>query len=73
MYIQKRNRYFILWFANDTKSISIDAKHKPWAHRVAFYENGGRRKNLDSCFDCTLIIGTVCISYTNYYIDKDKL
>lgn len=74
MYIQKLGkRSFSLWFDKGTKSISINAEHKEWTPRIAFHENGGRRKNKDSCFDCTLILGTICMSYTNWSLQREHI
>jgi len=71
MQIQKHGiKSFTLWFAGGHKSISINAEHKAWPPRLSFHDNGGRRSNMDSCFDCTLILGTLCLSYTNWNLSN---
>jgi len=71
MHIQKFGKLsFSLWFDKERKSLSINAEKKQWPPRLSFHENGGRRKNGDKCFDCTLIVWTVCFSYTNWALQK---
>ena len=71
MNIQKLGKYcWTFWLFKETKSITINANKKEWPPRLSFYENGGRRRQGDSCFDCTLIIGTICILYTNWNLQK---
>lgn len=67
MTIQRLGKRSIsIWFKKDTKSISINWEKKEWSPRISFHENGGRKNTRDKCFDCTLIIGTICFSYTNW-------
>lgn len=53
------------WFGNTSKVFSIIRKNgnKP---RIEFFENGGRRKKGDKCFDVHLIIGYTVFNYCNY-------
>lgn len=65
------------WFDNSEKSISFNWVRKGWKEvgnkpRITFHENGGRKKNGDKCFDCTLCIGYLLLSYTNWNIQKKR-
>jgi len=73
MKIQKlEKRSFSLWLLHSTRTITINADRKQWKPRIQFHENKGRRKNNDSCFDCSLIIGTIIFGYTNWNLQNKK-
>lgn len=59
------------WFGNTSKVFSIISYKDSWKKngnelRIEFYENSGRRKNGDKCFDIHLIIGYTKFNYCNY-------
>lgn len=62
---------FEKWWKNGTKVFQIVSHKKSWKKvgnkpRFALYENGGRKKKGDNCFDITLIIGYTIFDYTNF-------
>lgn len=71
MHVQDIGKTKYLWMT-PTRSISINYARKQWAPRLSFHENGGRKNNGDSCFDCSLIIGTIIFSYTNWNLQNNK-
>lgn len=59
------------WWAGGNKVFQINNYKKSWREcgnkpRFCIHENGGRRKNGDSCFDISLIIGYTIFNYTNF-------
>lgn len=67
---------FERWWKHDTKCFSIRNYKKSWKEvgnkpRLSFHTNGAKRKNGDTCFDCSLIIGYTIISYTNFDLQKE--
>ncbi len=59
------------WFGNTSRVFSIINYKDSWKKngnkpRIEFFENGGRRKNGDKCFDVHLIIGYTIFNYCNY-------
>ena len=69
------NIIFEKWWSNDTKVFSIINYKKSWKEngnkpRIDFFENGGRKRNGDKCFDVTLIIGYTIFNYCNYGLNK---
>ena len=59
------------WFGNTSRVFSIINYKDSWKKngnkpRIEFFENGGRRKNGDKCFDVYLIIGYTIFNYCNY-------
>ena len=62
---------FEKWWSKDTKVFSIVNYRQAWKEvgnkpRIAFFENGGRKKNGDRCLDVHLIIGYTVFNYCNY-------
>jgi hypothetical protein len=71
MKIQKTGRFsWSLWFDKHRRTLSLSASKKVWSPRLHFHENGGRRRNKDMCFDCSLIIGTWIFGYTNWDLQR---
>lgn len=59
------------WFGNTSRVFSIINYKDSWKKngnkpKIEFFENGGRRKNGDKCFDVYLIIGYTIFNYCNY-------
>lgn len=64
---------FEKWIEN--KVISLIDYRVPWKKngnkpRITIFENGGRRKNGDKCFDLHIIIGYLVFNYCNYDLQK---
>ena len=60
---------FEKWWGN--KVFSITNYKKSWKEngnkpRLALHHNGAKRKNGDTCFDISLIVGYTVFSYTNF-------
>lgn len=71
-------KIFEKWWAKDTKVFSIINYKKAWKEngnkpRITIFENGGRRKNGDVCFDLHLIIGYTIFNYCNYALPRKKV
>lgn len=67
---------FEKWFGN--KVISLINYKEPWKMngnkpRITMFENGGRRKNGDKCFDLHIIIGYLVFNYCNYDLQKAEV
>ncbi len=63
------------WWDRDTKVFSVINYKDAWKQngnkpRLKIFENGGRRKNGDKCFDIHLIIGYTIFNYCNYDLNK---
>ena len=63
------------WWDRDTKVFSIINYKDAWKQngnkpRLKMFENGGRRKNGDKCFDIHLIIRYTIFNYCNYDLSK---
>lgn len=70
-------KIFEKWWDNSTKCFSIINYKKAWKEngnkpRISFHHNHGKRKNGDSCFDATLIIGYTIFAYTNWDLQKRR-
>lgn len=78
---QKHQNGFTIWFNRmncngkqfHSKSFSINNYRKAWIEngnkpRIKYHENGGRRRNNDKCFDCSLIVGYTIFNYINWQI-----
>lgn len=68
---------FEKWWKRGTKVFQITNYKKSWKQngnkpRLFFHENGGRRKNGDTCFDISLIIGYTIFNYTNFDLQKQR-
>lgn len=67
---------FDIWWGKDCrKNFSIINYKEAWKEagnkpRISFYENGGRRKNGDWCFDVFLTVGYIIINYTNFDLQR---
>ena len=64
-------KIFEKWWNNDNAVFSIINYKKAWREcgnnpRLGVFENHGRRKNGDRCFDVSLIIGYMIFNYCNY-------
>lgn len=64
-------KIFEKWWDNDGKCFQILNYREPWKEngnkpRITLYENGGRKRNGDRCFDITLIIGYTIFNYCNF-------
>ena len=62
------------WWNNDTKVFSIINYKKAWREngnkpRISFFENGGRKRKGDKCWDVHLIIGYTIFNYCNYKLN----
>lgn len=61
---------FEKWWDNDTKVFQIINYKKVWKEngnkpRIKLFENGGRKKKGDKCFDLHLIVGYTVFNYCN--------
>lgn len=59
------------WWNKGNKQFSITYTRKSWKARdikpkYLFFTNGGKKKNGDTCFDLTIVIGYTIINYTNF-------
>lgn len=66
---------FEKWWADDTKVFQIINYKKVWKEngnkpRITIFENGGRRKKGDKCFDFHLILGYTIFNYCNYALER---
>lgn len=64
------------WWDKNTKCFSIRNHKRAWKKcgnkpRISFFHNGGKRKNGDTCFDATLIIGYTIFNYTNFNLQGE--
>lgn len=62
---------FEKWWDNDRKVFSITNYKKAWKEngnkpRITMFENGGRKRKGDNCFDFHLIIGYTIFNYCHY-------
>ena len=67
---------FEKWWSNDTKVFQVINYKKEWKAngnkpRITIFENGGRRKNGDACFDLHLILGYTIFNYCNYALCRN--
>lgn len=68
---------FEKWFDGGNKVISLINYKVPWKEngnkpRLKIYENGGRRRKGDRCFDLHIIVGYLIFNYCNYNLQKTK-
>lgn len=59
------------WWNKGNKQFSITYNRKSWKAqdikpKYLVFTNGGKKKNGDTCFDFTIIIGYTIINYTNF-------
>ena len=64
-------KIFEKWWDKGTKYFSIINYKKSWKEcgnkpRINFFHNGGKKKNGDTCFDVSLIVGYTIFNYTNF-------
>ena len=64
-----------LWWNRGNKCFSIISYKKSWKHngngrQFFIHENKGRRNRGDSCFDLTIAIGYIIITYTNFNLQE---
>lgn len=62
---------FEKWWARGTKVFSITNYKKAWKEngnkpRLYLHHNGAKRKNGDTCFDISLIVGYTIFNYVNW-------
>ena len=65
---------FEKWWDNDTKVFQIINYKKAWKEngnkpRIDLFENGGRKKKCDKCFDLHLIVGYTVFNYCNHRLN----
>lgn len=70
-------KIFEKWWDKDHKVFGIYNFKKPWKKNgvkptIKAHNNGAKRKNGDTCFDCTLILGYIVISYTNFDLQRER-
>jgi hypothetical protein len=70
-------KIFEHWWDNGNKVFQITNYKNAWKEvgnkpRLLLHENGGRRRNGDSCFDISLIVGYTIINYTNFNLQGDS-
>lgn len=64
---------FEKWWDKGTKVFSITNYRKAWKKpRISFFENGGRKKKGNTCFDVQLIVGYTLFNYCNYNLTGKK-
>ncbi len=66
---------FEKWWDNGNKVFDVTNYKKAWKENgikptIAFFENGGRKKKGDKCFDVHLIIGYTVFNYCNYGLNQ---
>jgi hypothetical protein len=59
------------WWAGGNKVFQINNYRESWIKegnkpRLLLHSNGARRKNGDSCYDISLIVGYTIFNYTNF-------
>lgn len=70
-------KYINIWWAKDTKNITVINYKKPWkmADNPPIWKirtNGGRRKNGDKCLDFFIHLGYLVINYTNFDLQRER-
>ena len=65
-----------LCWAKGTKCFYVINYKKAWKHigtkpKFLFHHNGAKRKNGDTCYDASLIIGYTIFSYTNFDLQRE--
>lgn len=70
-------KIFEKWWHRDTKVFSIINYKKSWKKngikpRLCICHNGASRKNGDTCFDISLIVGYTVFNYTNFDLQKRR-
>lgn len=63
------------WWDNDNKVFQIVNYRKAWKEngnkpRIKLFENGGRKKNGDNCFDIHLIVGYTIFNYCHFNMNE---
>lgn len=66
---------FQFWLCNTTKQISLINFKNSWSKNgtgriFRIRDNGGRRKNGDSCYDFFIEFGYLSFNYTNFALTK---
>ena len=66
-----------IWWKNCSRCFQITNYKKAWKEhgnkpRLSLHHNGGKRKNGDSCFDISLIIGYTIFNYTNFDLQRER-
>lgn len=65
------------WWDNGNKVFQIINYKKDWKEngnepRISLFENGGRKRKGDNCFDINLIVGYTNFNYTHYNMQRKK-
>ena len=69
--------YIDKWWDNDNKNFRIANYRESWKDQggplFCIHTNGAKRKNGDTCFDFTIIIGYILINYTNFNLQRREV